>query len=337
MKTSRQAVRAGLAEPQRFGPLNRFLDPDRYHPARLIAPLAYAVLLAFVFGQDLLALVEYSIRSDLYSHILLIPFISAGLIYMQNRRLPWEYASSPGFAVPFLLTGGAILWITWSSGNLITAISYNDCLALKSLSFICFLVAAGFLFLGGKWMQSAAFPVAILIFMVPFPDCVLNWIETGFTQASAVVAHLLFIITGTPVLQDGVVIQLPGIVIRVAQECSGIRSSLVLFITCILAGNIFLKSPWRRGILVSAAILFGIIRNGFRILVVGLLCVHKGPNMIHSVIHTQGGPFFFVLTLVPMFFLLWCLRAGEQGHDNLRAGSGSGKETEFKKDKTACG
>ena len=30
-----------------------------------------------------------------------------------------------------------------------------------------FVAAGGFLFLGSKWMASAAFPVAFLIFMVP--------------------------------------------------------------------------------------------------------------------------------------------------------------------------
>ena len=56
----------------------------------------------------------------------------------------------------------------------------------------------------------------------------------------------------------------------------------------------------------------GILRNGFRILVIGLLCVHVGPHMIDSPIHHQGGPFFFALSLVPLFLLLWWLRRQEQ-------------------------
>jgi hypothetical protein len=33
--------------------------------------------------------------------------------------------------------------------------------------------------------------------------------------------------------------------------------------------------------------------------------------MIDSVIHRRGGPIFFVLSLVPMFLLLWALRRQE--------------------------
>jgi exosortase/archaeosortase family protein len=54
-----------------------------------------------------------------------------------------------------------------------------------------------------------------------------------------------------------------------------------------------------------------ILRNGFRILVIGLLCVNVGPQMIHSVIHRSGGPIFFVLSLIPLLLLLWWLRKGE--------------------------
>ena len=100
--------------------------------------------------------------------------------------------------------------------------------------------------------------------------------------------------------------------IQVGQECSGIRSSWVLFITSLVAANLFLKSSWRRALLVGFVIPLGIIRNGFRVFVIGMLCVHFGPQMIHSIIHRQGGPMFFALSLIPLFLLLWWLRRGEQ-------------------------
>jgi hypothetical protein len=34
--------------------------------------------------------------------------------------------------------------------------------------------------------------------------------------------------------------------------------------------------------------------------------------MIDSVIHRNGGPLFFVLSLVPLFLLLWFLRRQEE-------------------------
>ena len=160
-------------------------------------------------------------------------------------------------------------------------------------------------------MTAAAFPFAFLIFIVPMPDAMADTLETASQLASTEAASLFFDITGTPVLREGTIWQLPNIVIQVGQEFSGIRSSWVLVLTSLLAANLFLKSTWRRAILVCFVIPLAIVRNGFRVFVIGMLCVQIGPAMIHSVIHRRGGPLFFTLSLIPLFLLLWWLRRSE--------------------------
>jgi exosortase C (VPDSG-CTERM-specific) len=169
---------------------------------------------------------------------------------------------------------------------------------------------------------------------VPMPDPVADYLENASKFASAEVANALFSLSGTPVLRDGMMFQLPGITLEVAQECSGIRSSFVLFITSLLATHLFLKTPWRRAVLVAAVIPLGLLRNGFRILTIALLCVHIGPEMIHSPIHRRGGPIFFVASLVPLFFLLWWLRRGEQrpATGTTELNSHTGTDTEASRD-----
>jgi exosortase C (VPDSG-CTERM-specific) len=280
---------------------------------RLIGFLAFGILLGVAFGQSLTSLAKYAAITDLHSHILLVPFISAYLIYHRYKQLPKAYSSSWGWGLLSLLLG---LGSLFTAGNLIKvdpALSQNDSLSLTAFSFVCLLAMGGFLFLGRKWMTAAAFPFAFLIFMVPLPDAIVHWLETASKLASAEAAALFFSVVGIPVLRDGTVFQLPGIAIEVAQECSGIRSSWVLFITSLLASYLFLRSPWRRAILIFLVIPLAIARNGFRILVIGLLCVQLGPQMINSVIHHRGGPLFFALSLIPLLLLLWWLRRGEQG------------------------
>ena len=188
-----------------------------------------------------------------------------------------------------------------------------------ALAYVSFVAAGGFLFLGSKWMAAAAFPIAFLLFMVPLPDAAVNWLERASALASAEAAALYFSMAGTSFVRHGTVFELPGIVLEVAQECSGIRSSWVLFITSLLASHLFLQNPWRRFVLVAFVIPLGILRNGFRILVIGLLCVHVGPHMIDSIIHRRGGPLFFALSLVPLFLLLWWLHRQERRAGNVEA------------------
>jgi exosortase/archaeosortase family protein len=122
----------------------------------------------------------------------------------------------------------------------------------------------------------------------------------------------LFFLSGTPVLRDDLLFRLPGISLKVAAECSGIHSTLILFITSLLAGQVVLRQPWRRAALCLAVLPLALLRNGFRVFVLGQLCIHVSPRMIDSPIHHHGGPLFFVLSLVPFFLLLYYLRKTER-------------------------
>ena len=286
-------------------------SPNHRKMWRFWGGACFAIVLLAAFAESLLALINYAARSQLYSYILLVPFVSAYLLYLRRDHLPKKCVIDLPLAIVSLAGGPGVLAITWWLDFAGRAPADNDRLALLALSFLCCLAAGGFFFLGRPWMRAAAFPLTYLIFMVPMPDAMKDALETASKSAAAEVANLLFHLSGTPFLRAGAIFQLPNITIEVAQECSGIRSSWVLFMTSILAANLFLKTRWRRFALVAFVIPLGILRNGFRILVIGLLCVNAGPQMIHSLIHRRGGPVFFVLSLIPFFLVLWWLRKGD--------------------------
>lgn len=188
------------------------------------------------------------------------------------------------------------------------ALARDDYLFLTVLPYVLLLAAGGFVFLGAGMMRALTFPWVFLVFMVPFPVAVIDGIETFLQYASAEAAHLLFAIGGTPYLRDGLRFDLPGISVEVARECSGIRSSLVLFITSLLAGHMFLRSGWKRAALALAVVPLGILRNGFRVFTIGMLSANVDVGIIDSALHRRGGPIFFVLSLIPFLGLLWWLR-----------------------------
>jgi len=267
----------------------------------------FGVLLTALFSKGLVDLVVYVARSNLHNYILLVPVMSAYLIYDRRDRLPQTHSSSPGWGGALMIAGLTALFFALT----LPRSAAGAHLSLLAASFVCLLAAGGFFFLGRSWMTAAAFPFAFLIFIVPMPDAMADALETASKLASTEAADLFFNLTGTPVLRDGTVFQLPNITIQVGQECSGIRSSWVLVITSLVAANLFLKSPWRRAALVAFVIPLGILRNGFRVWTIATLCIQYGPRMIHSVVHRRGGPFFFALSLIPLFLLLWWLRRGE--------------------------
>ncbi len=309
MPTSSNEAFARDIIPAQTGHVSESTASSHRKTWRFWSGAGFVIVLLAAFARPLLALMNYAAGSELHSYILLVPFVSVYLLYLRRNQLAKNYTIDLPLAIVFLAAGLGVMAFTYSSIGLAPA--DNAHLVLLTLSFLCCLTAGGFSFFGRNWMRAAAFPISYLIFMLPMPDAMADTLETASKYTSAEVANLFFYLSGTPFLRAGLFFQLPNITIEVTQECSGIRSSWVLLMTSILAANLFLKTPWRRLALVAFVIPLGILRNGFRILVIGLLCVNAGPQMIHSLIHRRGGPLFFVLSLIPFFLVLWLLHKGD--------------------------
>jgi exosortase C (VPDSG-CTERM-specific) len=279
---------------------------------RLTYFFLFASVLVVCYCRQLFRLVEFAWTSELYSYILLIPFISAYLIWFRRPTVASkEYA--PGRRYVLLSLGAGIVMLgvyrlLW--GGVVTP-KPEEYLPVTTLSFLLFLLAGAFAFLGTRLLRALLFPVAFLLFMVPMPPSVQHWMETFFQLGSADTAYGLLTLSGMPVFRTGTHFQLPGFPFNVAPECSGIHSSIVLIITSLLAGYIFLKSPWKRAILALVVLPLAFLRNGIRIFTIGQLCVRVGPHMIDSPIHRKGGPLFFALSLIPLFFLISYLKKRE--------------------------
>ena len=287
------------------------LAPAQASSARLKYFALFTLVLSGLFFKPLFELVRFSLHSELHSHLVLIPFISGYLVWLRRKEaLPAPAGSLVLAVIP--LAVGLLALRALRLGDWAASLGPNDHLALASFSFLCFLWAGALLLLGGKLLRALAFPALFLTFIVPLPSAAENAIEIFFQHASAEAAALLFAVSGSTLFRDGLVFQLPGITIQVAQECSGIRSSFVLFIVSLLAGYLFFQSPWRRAALTAFVIPLAILRNGFRIFTIGGLCVHVRPDMIDSPIHHNGGPLFFLLSLLPFFLLLVWLRRRER-------------------------
>ncbi len=272
---------------------------------RLRVVLATLGLLCVAFIPVFQVWFRIAMGSDLHSHVILIPLVSAYLLVTDRKNFAWDSKPSRVIGVAVLALAGMILGWSFVSNP---PWSEVDLTALRIFTFVGFVWGIGFLFAGSKWMRSAIFPVGFLLFMIPLPDQAVEQLEKFLMVTSAQLSEAVFSIGGIPIYRNGQVLELPGVVLRVAQECSGIRSSWVLFITSVLAAYLFLPTVPRRIALVAAVLPLGILRNAVRIYVIGWLCVHVGPEMIDSWIHRKGGPVFFAVSLVPLFLLAWWLR-----------------------------
>jgi len=284
--------------------------------------LGFASFLAvgiIIFFRPVQAVLQLSMgqgaRSELYSYIPAIPFISI-FFFLRDRN---EIFKNVGYS---FVAGGLVL--IFAVGLCVAGMSVHcskigqDRLFWSVLALVLWIAGSFLLFYGMSAFKKAAFPLGFLLFTVPIPSFVLDPYITLLQTASADVSYKVFKMLGVPVFRRGMVFDLPGLGIEVARQCSGIRSSLALIIFTVLCCHIFLRRTVSKLILMAAVVPIAVVKNGLRIVTLGLLGAYVDKIYItNHWLHRSGGIVFFVSALITMFLpLVWGLRYLEKGRLN---------------------
>ena len=269
----------------------------------------FVFLSAFFFERALSALVWYSLHDQSGSHIVLIPFISIFLIYSEKERIFADARTSVGFGIVLILAATSVYWLAgrnaWFGGG-------RQWLSLATFLVVWTWVAGFLACYGGRALRAAIFPLLFLLLMVPLPDPVMAQTVHFLQQGTAAVALFILKAAGVPVLRHGFVFSVPGFTIEIASECSGIRSSIALFITALLAAHFFLRTPWKMLLLVALTFPLALIKNGIRVATLTLLSMYVDPGFLYGSLHRDGGFVFFFLALAMLAPVLLLLQKSEQ-------------------------
>jgi exosortase len=268
-----------------------------------------AVSTAVLFHSFAATLLQAA-RNDEYTHILLILPVSATLIFCEWSSLKPQASPSPR-AGAFPLIAGILVAV---SGAVWQARLTPDLrLCINMLALVIVWIAAFILCFGTKIARSLLFPLCFLLCIVPIPAYALarivEWLQTG----SAFCAWLLFWATGVPTSRDGILLSIPGLNIEVAQECSSIRSSLMLLVTAMVLAHVLLRMPWNKLAVISLAVPLSIAKNGLRIFTISMLGTHVDRGFLTGQLHRNGGIVFFLIALALILLAIWLLRKSEYG------------------------
>lgn len=267
-------------------------------------------LLPLLLAPDLVRRVtELALHDDTYTHIPLIPLISLFLIYSDRRsifsRVTYSWLTGVALVVPGLMAVVSARLNVWD-------LSRTNRLSLVVFGVVLAWIGAFTASMGSHASKAARFSLLFLLFMVPIPEPLLSKVILFLQTESAQVTAVLFGVFHVPFLQDGLIFSLPGTAIRVAEECSGIRSSLALLIMAVLASRFFLKTPWKQLLVCLFVVPLSIAKNGLRISVLSALAVYVNPEFLTGPIHHKfGGMLFFAAAFVPLALLLFFLQKTE--------------------------
>lgn len=266
--------------------------------------VAFIVISSLAFFKTLSAVIQFSLASsDSGSHIILVPVISFFVLYIERQRIFLITRTSIGYGVSLALLGIFSHWLANRSGFRQEG---NWQLSMETLSVVLVWIAGFLLFYGFVALRAAAFPLLFLLLMIPLPDVILDRTIYALQVGSTEISYLIFQAFGVPVSRHGFLLSVPGVTIEVAKECSSIRSSIALLITCLLAAHLYLRAAWKKLVFVVLGLLLSVVKNGIRITTLTLLSVYVDPGFLSGRLHRQGGFVFFLLALLillPVF--LW--------------------------------
>ncbi len=281
------------------------LDNTRISLSRRWLLFSVWVLIASVlFLRPLTRLVHLSLSNDDASHLLLIPFLAAGLLYIERHSIFRTPSTNVGLGCLVAALGIGLVVGTRLAGQALTP----DLQLTGYISALALFWTAGFsLFFGEAAVKAADFPLLFLWLMVPPPTFVLNRIIYLLQAGSADITGALFDLLGVPALREGFVFHLAQVNIEIAKECSGIRSSMALFVLALPVVHFGLRRFWKKLLFLVCALLMMILKNGIRIVTLTVLAIYVDPGFLHGKLHHDGGVVFFLLgllLLLPLYLLL---------------------------------
>jgi exosortase len=271
---------------------------------RHVLAVFYCVIVGLAFSDVILALLRHSQRNVTASHIVIIPFVTLALLVRARDQIfsvAKVRVERQSLIVGAVVAGvGGLLWTlsrTW--------LPATDDNLVGTTAVVVLLWVAGFVVTYGiPASRSALFPLAFLVFMIPIPQGLLDTLTTALKAGSAETVAGLLSLSGTTFHRDGYVFALPSVAIEIADECSGIRSSIALFLTTLLCGDAVLTSKRSKILLGLAVLPIAILKNGIRISGLTLLAVHVDPSFLTGRLHNEGGLVFFLMALAMLWFAL---------------------------------
>lgn len=258
--------------------------------------LGVAIVIAMPWKQ----LFRLALANDQYSHILVVPFVTVAFIASDRRTVFNEMNSYTIGIVPAALA--LFLMLRFSK-----SIAGEYYLFFTTFCSVVFIITTFLLCFGRIAFARALFPLCFLLLMVPVPDLWIKPIIRLLQEGSAALTAILFRIIHLPALRQGLSFSLPGFDIQIAEQCSGIRSSIALCICSSVLGRLLLRTIWRRIALVLLTVPLVILKNALRIVTIASLGVYVNQGFLHGSLHHYSGlPFSLVeLAMILPLLMRW--------------------------------
>ena len=227
------------------------------------------------------------------SHGFAIPVISGYLLWNKRHLLAEAPVKGSLAGLPLVVVALAMLVIGSLGGESFVA---RLSLPLTLVGMVLFLM-------GERVLRQAWVAIAYLAFMIPLPYLTLKALtyQSRLFDAGLTATALGWL--GVPVLQNGVMLQLPNMTLEVADECSSVPAIAALLALGAAYAQLQARPTWIRAVLTLAAAPLGLLSNIIRLILTALSAYYLGPIALNNVIHKFNGTSVFLATVVLLVVL----------------------------------
>ena len=233
-----------------------------------------------------------------YSHGYLIPPLAGYLVW--ERRHELMDVRPAGSSLGLIVIAGSI-------GVLLVGLLGAE-LFLTRIALLGTLVGSVLFVLGWRHLKMLAFPLGVLLLMIPIPAIVFNQIVFPLQLVASRAGEAAVSAAGIPVLREGNVIILANTTLEVAEACSGIRSLVSLLTLAIVFGYFTDRRAGVRIAIALAAVPVAIAANALRVAGTGIAAHYYGVEAAEGFFHSFSGWIVFIAAFAMLFGFIRLLR-----------------------------
>lgn len=256
-----------------------------------LAFVAAIVVFLGLYANTFESLVSIWASTGRYQYAFLIFPVSAALVWMRRGDLK-RLAATPALLGLATLAILCLIWLVGAAAHINVATHF---------SIIAMVPCLVFTFYGTAITRTLMFPLAYLVFAIPFGNFLVGPLQDITARLS--VAALQW--TPVPVFVNGHYIMTPAGTWHVAEACSGVSFFFATTAFGTLYAYLFFRSWRRRLLFVALALVAPIIANGLRVFFTILIGEYFGMHYATGTDHMIFGWQFFGTVLILLFLVGW--------------------------------
>ncbi|MHB1140959.1 MAG: VPLPA-CTERM-specific exosortase XrtD [Sulfuricaulis sp.] len=256
-----------------------------------------ALFVVVLYPHGLGLMVDKWFETEEYSHGIMIPFVSAFLIW-QKKNILERIPFSGSWAGAGVVLVGAILILLGNISTLTIFIHYGFVITLGGL----FLA-----YMGWRGLKEILVPLFLLFLAIPLPGVISQDISQTLQLISSSLGVWVIRLFNISVYLEGNVIDLGTYKLQVVEACSGLRYLFPLMTLGLIAAYFYKVAFWKRVFVFLSSIPITIVMNSFRIGVIGVLVEYWGQSMAEGFLHDFEGWVVFMACTGVLVLEMWVL------------------------------